>query len=133
MRMNDRRNANFPVKLAAMSATNLYNVGSNMGLHILNVLCKTERPSTFVGYFCVIFSFCNCSQLVPYGFVHCNVMLGSTPFIYTFIVCNTLQKEYNIGLNMQQLQHIVATGQKVLICYLISSIHTIIDELIYEY
>ena len=76
-------------------------------------------------------------DLFPMGFsTLCNIMLGHTQVMHTFIVCKTLLKELVRGLGMQQLhclgsdwteKHHMFIQQTVQV--LSNSIGTIMDEI----
>ena len=43
---------------------------------------------------------------MSYWIKHCRTMLAGTQFMHTFIMCNNLQEELIMGLDMQQLHHL---------------------------
>ena len=103
IRIKDRRNASFPVTIAGMNTTALYDKGVNMSCMSYACYRNLNDLQPFQNIHALSVCFVTGYDMCPMDLVQCNVILGHTQFVHTFIVCKNSKKELVLGLHMEQL------------------------------
>ena len=98
--VNDKRNANFPVKIAGRNATALYDTSANVSCMSYTCYTKLQDLPSLRNIHVLSLQSATGHDLSPMGLIHSGIILSNTQFVHTFIVCKNLQKELVIGLDM---------------------------------
>ena len=96
--VNDKRNANFLIKIVGINGTALYDTGANMSCMSYTCYAKLKDPPPLMSKHALSAPSATGYVLCLMDLIHFGNMLDNTQFIHTFIVCQNLQIEHAIGL-----------------------------------